>query len=155
MSLGFGRFDRRGIGPASTRLFQAGNVVAVLGLALLVGGMVFFGVIMAPLVFTKLPPDVAGRFIRAAFPWYYAFVTVAAVLAAAGLLVRGAPGSAVALGLVAVVTVWLWFWWLPHLEAMRLAGDTVGFGRGHRFSVWVNGAELVVGIVVLLRVAAE
>jgi hypothetical protein len=136
-------------------LFQAGNVVAVLGLALLVGGMVFFGVIMAPLVFTKLPLEASGPFIRAAFPWYYAFVTVAAVVSAAGLVLRGAPGSAAALILVAAVTVWLWFWWLPHLEAMRLAGDTVGFGRGHRFSVWVNGGELVVGVVVLVRVAAD
>jgi hypothetical protein len=136
-------------------VLRSGNVVAVLGLAALVGGMVFFAAVMAPLVFARLPPGVAGPFIRAAFPRYYAFVTVAAVLAAVGLWLRGAPVSGAALGLVAAVTVWLWVWWLPQLEAMRLAGDMVGFGRGHRASVWVNGVELVVGVVVLVRVAVR
>jgi Domain of unknown function (DUF4149) len=132
-------------------LMQAGNVVAVLGLAALVGGMLFFGAIMAPLVFTQLPPDVAGPFIRAAFPRYYAFVTVSSVVAGFGLLLRGQSISAIALFLVALVTLWLWFWLIPHLNALREAGNTAGFGRGHRLSVWVNGLELVTGIVVLVR----
>lgn len=132
-------------------MLQAGNVVAVLGLAALVGGMLFFGAVTAPLVFMKLPPDMAGGFIRAAFPRYYAFVTASSVIAGLGLLLRGAAGSAIALFVVAAVTLWLWFWLIPHLNALREAGNMVGFGRGHRLSVWVNGAELVIGVVVLVR----
>ena len=132
---------------------QTGNVVAALGLSALVGGMLFFGAIMAPLVFTQLPPDVAGPFIRAAFPRYYAFVTVSAVIAGFGLLLRGQSVSAIALFLVGLVTLWLWFFLIPHLNALRLAGNSAGFDRGHRLSVWVNGVELVTGIVVLVRLA--
>jgi hypothetical protein len=132
-------------------LLQTGNVIAALGLSALVGGMLFFGAIMAPLVFTQLPPDVAGPFIRAAFPRYYAFVTVSSVVAGFGFLVRGQSVSAIALFLVALVTLWLWFWLIQHLNALREAGNSAGFDRGHRLSVWVNGLELLTGIVVLVR----
>ncbi len=134
-------------------MLQTGNVVALLGLAALVGGMLFFGAITAPLIFTKLPPDVAGPFIRAVFPRYYAFITVTSAVAALGLLLRGWPVSAVALIVVAALTIWLWFWLIPHLNALRDAGDTVGFDRGHRLSVWLNGLELITAIVVLVRFA--
>jgi len=132
---------------------QTGKVIAVLGLSALVGGMLFFGAIMAPLVFTKLPPDIAGPFIRAVFPRYYAFITVSSVIAGLGLLLRRAPVSAVALFLVGVLTLWLWFWLIPHLNALREAGNTAGFNRGHRLSVWLNGLELITAIWVLVRLA--
>jgi len=132
---------------------QTGTVVAVLGLSALVGGMLFFGAIMAPLVFTKLPPDIAGPFIRAVFPRYYAFITVSSVIAGLGLLLRRAPVSAVALFLVGVLTLWLWFWLIPDLNALREAGNTAGFNCGHRLSVWLNGLELITAIWVLVRLA--
>jgi hypothetical protein len=37
---------------------------------------------MAPLVFTKLPADQAGRFIRAVFPFYYLYVLATATVGA-------------------------------------------------------------------------
>ena len=38
--------------------------------------MIFFSFVMAPLIFTKLEGEVAGRFIRAVFPWYYLFLGI-------------------------------------------------------------------------------
>ena len=35
------------------------------------GGMIFFAFFMAPLIFTKLPTNTAGKFIRDVFPLYY------------------------------------------------------------------------------------
>jgi hypothetical protein len=158
LHIAFFNLERRG-SPAfagiafEAGLLQTGNVIAVLGLAALLGGMLFFGAIMAPLVFTKLPSDIAGPFIRAAFPRYYAFVTVSAMVAALGLLLRGQGFSAIALALVAAVTVWAWFWLIPHLNALRETGNMIGFNRGHRLSVWLNGVELITGLVVLVRLA--
>ena len=134
-------------------MVYAGNILVALGLAALVGGMLFFGAVMAPLVFTKLPADVAGDFIRAAFPFYYAYIIATAAVAAGGFLLRAQFGAASALFVVMAVTVWLLFGWMPHLEAMRVAGDTAGFARGHRFSVWVNGGQLLTAIVLLVRTA--
>ena len=132
-------------------MLLTGNILVALGLAALVGGMLFFGAVMAPLVFTKLPAEAAGNFIRAAFPFYYAYIIAASALAAGGFLFRGQYGAASALMVVMAVTVWLLFGWMPHLEAMRVAGDTAGFSRGHRMSVWINGAQLLTALVLLLR----
>jgi len=46
------------------------HVITGLSLALTFGGMIFFSAVMAPLVFTKLPFETAGAFIRQVFPWY-------------------------------------------------------------------------------------
>jgi hypothetical protein len=134
-------------------LLQTADILAVLGLAALVGGMLFFGAIMTPLVFTKLPPDIAGPFIRDAFPRYYAFIMVSAALGACGLLLRGQAASGIALILIVLLTGWLWFWLIPHLNNVRLAGNSAAFDRGHKLSVWVNGIELLTALAVLGRFA--
>ena len=46
------------------------TLLAGLALALTWGGMTFFSAVMAPLVFTKLPLETAGAFIREVFPWH-------------------------------------------------------------------------------------
>jgi hypothetical protein len=149
----FRKADRLSTSSIATKVAATGNILAALGLAALVGGMLFFGAIMAPLVFTKLPPDVAGPFIRQAFPRYYAFIIVSSALGALGFLLRGRGFSAIALILIVVLTIWLWFWLIPHLNAVRDAGNTAAFDRGHRLSVWLNGLELITALGVLVRFA--
>ena len=59
------------------------DMTGVFLLALITGGMFFFAAIMTPLVFTKLPPETSGPFIRQAFPVYsmaMAGMTLAAAL---------------------------------------------------------------------------
>jgi hypothetical protein len=124
------------------------------GLAGLVGGMVFFGAIMAPLVFTKLPPEISGPFIRAAFPRYYGFVIASAAIGAFGFLLRAQWFSATALLLIVLATLWAWFWLIPHLNALRDAGNMVAFDRGHKISTWLNGAELITALWLLIRFGA-
>jgi Domain of unknown function (DUF4149) len=134
---------------------KAGNILTALGLSALVGGMLFFGAVMAPLVFTKLPLDVAGPFIRAAFPFYYAYMIVSAGIGVVGFLCRGEKVSAIVLLMVALVTVWLWAWFIPHLDALRAAGNMVAFNRGHGMSVWIDGAQLIVALGLLVRTAVK
>ena len=64
------------------------NLVAVFALALLFGGMIFFAAVVAPLVFTRLPAEHAGRFIRAFFPVYYLYVLISSTVAAIALVPR-------------------------------------------------------------------
>ncbi|OYV55901.1 DUF4149 domain-containing protein [Acidiphilium sp.] len=130
-----------------------GSFIAVMALAALFGGMLFFGGVMTPLVFSKLPPDVAGPFIRAAFPRYYLFIIVTSALAAIGLLIRGNPWYALLAVIVTGVTLWLWLEWMPHLNAVRDAGNQVDFQRGHRLSVWVNAVQFVIVFVLLAGLA--
>jgi hypothetical protein len=122
-------------------------MIALFALALLVGGMVFFAAVTAPLVFTRLPPDQAGRFIRAVFPFYYLYVLVAAAIAALALAPLAA-GPAAALAVVAGTTVWLRQGLMPRINRLSdaaQAGDAAagqGFARAHRLSVIVNFAQL-------------
>jgi len=130
-----------------------GSFLAVMALAALLGGMLFFGAVMTPLVFSQLPPETAGPFIRAAFPRYYLFMVIASALAALGLLIRGNPWYALAAVMITGVTLWLWIEWLPHLNALRDAGNQDEFARGHRLSVWVNGAEFLAVLLLLAGIA--
>jgi hypothetical protein len=68
------------------------------------------------------------------------------------ILIRQRVSALALLGVVAL-TYWLWLWFLPHLEVMRLAGDTAGFNFGHKVSVWLNGVELIASVVLLVRTA--
>jgi Domain of unknown function (DUF4149) len=132
---------------------RTGGVIELLGLAALFGAMLFFGAVMAPLVFVKLPPETAGAFIRSAFPWYYAFMLATSLLAALGAALRRATIAAGLLVVIAAVTAALWFVLIPHLDALRLAGNTAAFNRGHHFSVLVDGAQLLVVLALLVRSA--
>jgi hypothetical protein len=136
-------------------MLKTGSILTALGLASLVGGMVFFGAIMAPLVFTKLPLDVAGPFIRAAFPFYYGYMIVSAGIGVVGFLCRREMVSALVLLIVALVTVWLWAWFIPHLDGLRAAGNMVAFNRGHGLSVWIDGAQLIAALGLLVRTAVK
>jgi hypothetical protein len=131
-----------------------GGVFAVLGLAALGGGMLFFGAVMAPMVFLHLPADVAGPFIRTAFPWYYGYCLGSAAVAALGFLLRREWLSVLGALAVAGVMGWLWQVQLPALDALRAAHDTAGFDQGHRLAVWLNGAALLVVTTLLVRVGA-
>jgi hypothetical protein len=98
------------------------QVSAGLTLALAFGGMTFFSAVMAPLVFTKLPFDTAGAFIRQVFPWYYLTIGAVSALAAVLLLIGQAYGVAL---LAAVQRVRLCAP-DPHARSMRRASR----GRG-------------------------
>ena len=58
------------------------DISALLATSLLFGGMTIYSFRFAPLVFSALPADVAGKLLRQAFPHYYLFVMAVAALAA-------------------------------------------------------------------------
>lgn len=134
------------------------SATALLALALLLGGMAFFAAAIAPLVFTRLPAEHAGRFIRQVFPVYYLWVLGCAAAAAVALLpIR--PWDALAATLLAGATVWLRQGLMPRINALSdaaQAGDKAakrGFDRAHRLSVLVNLAQMGTALVLLLRFA--
>lgn len=139
-----------------TAAFAAGSLAA----ACLLGGMVFFAAVVAPLVFTRLDAASSGPFIRATFPRYYLYVLATSALAAA-LLAAHDPASALVLALVAAATLWLRQGLMPRINALRdaeLGGDTASgsrFARLHRVSVGVNLVQLLAAAGVLVRLAVR
>ena len=119
---------------------------------MLLGAMLFFPSVVAPVVFTSLPEAQAGAFLRSMFPRYYAFMIALSLIAALLLLVandESACQATVVCLFVGVSTLWVRQWLLPRINAARdaqLAGDAEAgrrFDRDHKLSVGVNMVQLV------------
>ena len=137
----------------SAELFAA---VAGVLCATAFGSMVFFSAVVAPLVFTRLPAEAAGAFIRQLFPVYY--LVLAGLTGAAALLVLGTDGGNAALfAIVAGGFVYARQVLMPRINALRdaeLAGDAEAaprFARAHRGSVVLNAVQMIALLVALVR----
>ena len=137
---------------------QIFDITGIFLLALIIGGMFFFAAVMTPLVFTKLPPEISGPFIRETFPVYSQFM--AGMTLAAGFSLWGISESAY-LVLVFLLFVLAWLWLMPlinryrddQLKGNEKAGKT--FNILHRLSVVVNLAQMGIIGFVLYRVVTQ
>ena len=135
---------------------------AVLGLAAVFGGMLFFSGLMAPMIFTQLPADVAGRFIRRVFPWYYLVIGCVSLIAFLCMSAVTGPiaWETFALLIVVIGFVYARQWLMPRINRARdaaTAGDQSAhhrFDRLHRSSVMINGVQLLIVTIVLIRMVA-
>jgi hypothetical protein len=135
------------------------DIVALLLSALLFGGMAFFAGVMAPLIFSKLPAETAGGFMREVFPVYYLVMALVAFLAALAAMV-GRFGESVILVLIAAGFLYARFGLMPQINRLRdaeLEGNaaaSVRFKRLHRASVLLNLVQLIAAGGVLIALAA-
>ena len=120
--------------------------------------MFFFAAIMTPLVFTKLPPEISGPFIRKTFPVYsqaMAGMTLAAALS------LWSYSESVYLISVVILFLWAWLWLMPRINRYRdeqLKGNEKAektFNILHRLSVVVNLAQMGAIGFVLYRVVTQ
>ena len=135
------------------------ETVAMLAAAAVWGAMFFFSLVVAPLVFIKLPAEVSGPFIRNLFPYYY--LVLGALSAVSGIaLVRSHPVEAAVLGVVTVAFVLARQVLMPainHYRDAQLRGDEGAdknpFALLHRLSVVVNWIQFAAVGYVLVRLA--
>ncbi|MBV1702942.1 MAG: DUF4149 domain-containing protein [Hyphomicrobiales bacterium] len=129
---------------------------ALLLVSTLFGGMMLYSFGFAPMVFSALKGEVAGRFIRDAFPWYYLFVIVASAVSGAILLLVNFGSAALMLATCAVA-IYARQLLMPQINAARdeqLQGNAQAkgrFGRLHGFSVLLNFVQLIAAGYVLYR----
>ena len=119
---------------------------------MLLGAMLFFPSVVAPVVFSSLPEAQAGVFLRSMFPCYYGFMIALSLIAALLFLVandESAYQAAIVCLFVGVSTLWVRQWLLPRINAARdeqLAGNVEAgrrFDRDHKLSVGINMLQLV------------
>jgi hypothetical protein len=131
------------------------------------GGMVFFALIVAPILFSRLALPEAGKVVRGIFPRYYlmGYVTGALALLAALYFVfyqqvnRGWWGLvsillAAALGLTFYAGIVV----RPQIDAIRSAAEEPApdpaakarFDQLHQLSVRLNGAVMVLNLLSLV-----
>jgi hypothetical protein len=144
--------------------------IYLLSLVCWLGGMVFFSIFSAPVIFRVLSRADAGKVVSGIFPRYYMLGyiagTVALVLALYFCVLRsGRPWwilSAAALGFALGLTVYAGAVLRPRIEAIHIVAeeqtpDAAGkaeFDRLHRLSVSLNGAVMVLDLLALLSTAA-
>jgi len=134
-------------------------LIALLSLSLMLGGKVFFAAIVAPLVFTRLPFEQAGRFIRAMFPVYYVYVLATSAAASVALFPLAKEASGI-MAVCAGVTLWLRQVLMGRINRasdLAQAGDAAAkraFDRMHRISVVINVLQMVAAAAVLAMFAA-
>ena len=137
---------------------QIFDITGIFLLALIIGGMFFFAAIMTPLVFTELPPEISGPFIRKTFPVYsqaMAGMTLAAALS------LWSYSESVYLISVVILFLWAWLWLMPRINRYRdeqLKGNEKAektFNILHRLSVVVNLAQMGMIGFVLYRVVTQ
>lgn len=133
--------------------------VALLLSGVLLGGMLFHSFALMPLVFMRLPAEIASRFARHAFRVYYLAGTVLALLAA---LAAGMSLAGLFLGVTGVAFLFALLWLMPTINRNRdrgLEGDAAAeaaFKGLHRASVALNTAQMamVAAAFALLAVLA-
>ncbi len=135
------------------------SLLAVLALvlsAVLLGSMVFFSAVVAPLIFTRLEIDVAGKLVRAIFPWYYLLIMVCAGASGLSLLAALPLNAMLLLGVAASATYCRQFL-MPQINAFRdrdLEGDKQArqvFSRLHRRSEIINVMQVLAVLAVFLH----
>jgi Domain of unknown function (DUF4149) len=129
---------------------------ALLLASTLFGGMMLYSFGFAPMVVSALPAEDAGRFIRAAFPWYYLFVIVTACFSGAILLLSNSRSAMLALA-IAAVAIFARQVLMPRINTVRdeqLQGNAEAkrsFSRLHGLSVVLNFVQLIAAGYVLYR----
>ncbi|MDX2259332.1 MAG: hypothetical protein NW205_10510 [Hyphomicrobiaceae bacterium] len=130
-------------------MMDAVSLPAALVASGLLGAMLFFAGVIAPLVFKVLPAEDASRFLRAQFKLYY---VVLGAVAAAGTGVALAAGDGFSAGILGICAILLFgcrFVAVPVINVARdgmLAGDSAAkarFDTWHRGTVVLNLAEMV------------
>ena len=135
-------------------LFYIVNLIGIIALALVLGGMAFFGFYMTPLVFSQLQPETAGKFIRKAFPVFNWIMIGLSMLAA--LTIWNRP-EALTLGLVILLFLFGLKTLMPRINQYRdaeIAGEKPAgksFILLHRLSVAVHMVQMVMVAIVFIK----
>jgi uncharacterized membrane protein len=144
--------------------------IYLLALVCWLGGMVFFSIFTAPVIFRVLTRADAGKVVSGIFPRYYLLGyiagAVALVLALYFCLLRSGRLwwilSAVALALALGLTVYAGAVLRPRINAIHMVAEEenpdaarkIEFDHLHRLSVSLNGAVMVLNLLALLSTAA-
>ena len=119
--------------------------------SLVLGIMLFFSFILAPMIFKVLPPDNAGVFIRAIFPYYY----LVNLLILSSVTIFYVYYSTFVLDFYLVLISSLIFFFnlvylMPKINKFKDDRNEKAFKVSHFTSVVINFAQLIMLGVVLI-----
>ena len=120
-------------------------------LAISLGIMIFFSLVLAPMIFKILDPENAGKFVRKIFPYYYfvnlVFLSVAVVLFF--IVSSFSVNFYITLALV-FSFVFAQFILMPLINRLKDNNQEKKFKYAHGFSVVINFAQMILLIYLLI-----
>lgn len=144
--------------------------IYLLALVCWLGGMIFFSIFTAPVVFGVLPISEAGKVVAGIFPRYYILGYVAGIIGvilASYFALARAPRlwwglAALALVVALALTLYAGAVVRPQVDRLRTVAEEANpdparkaeFQRLHRLSVSINGAVMLLNVLALLSTAA-
>ncbi len=126
------------------------EILGLLAVALLFGGMTLYSFGFAAVLFAALPAPLAGSTLRRAFPHFYSFVLVTAAIAAV-LVWSHDQTSAMLLICIAVTTAPARQLLMPAINTATDTGAKTRFKVLHGASVMLSVGHIVVAGYVLAR----
>ena len=124
--------------------------------SIILGTMIFFSFVMAPLIFTKLEVEVAGKFIRVVFPWYYLSLGILSIFSFITLLFANRIEAIIMILFLLGVVVSRQII-MPKINIYRDLSTNNNrkaesmFNLLHRSSVGINFAQIVICLIVISR----
>ncbi|PPR66158.1 MAG: hypothetical protein CFH08_00168 [Alphaproteobacteria bacterium MarineAlpha3_Bin7] len=124
--------------------------------SIILGTMIFFSFVMAPLIFTKLEVEIAGKFIRVVFPWYYLFLGILSLFSLIAMAFANRMD-----------TIFMILFFLGVVVSRQIIMPKINIYRDqsanndrkaesmfnllHRSSVGINFAQIVICLIVISR----
>ena len=121
--------------------------------ALVLGSMLFFSIAIAPKIFTVLPSEEAGKFVRSIFPVYYMFNGLQYLVLTTLMLYTGKSGNILYISsLILFLFIVSNYFLMPQINKSRDVDNQKKFKILHFLSVVINFLIIVFSILLLLLV---
>ena len=119
--------------------------------SVILGTMVFFSFVVAPVTFTTLNEENARKFIRKIFPYYYLFnLTISILTILSFLFIKKFSIDFYLISLIAILFVISNFVLMPLINKYRDTNQDKKFKYSHFISVVINFVQMILLVLILI-----
>ena len=120
---------------------------------LVLGSMLFFSIAIAPKIFTVLPSEEAGKFVRSIFPTYYMYNGLQYLALTTLMFYKGQTGNILYLScLILLFFIFSNYILMPQINKSRDINNQKKFKLLHFFSVVINFLIIISSIILILLI---
>ncbi len=120
-------------------------------LAMVLGMMIFFSFVLAPMIFKILDAENAGKFVRKIFPYYYfvnfIFLSIAIILF---IIISSLEINFYITLVLAISFIFAQFFLMPMINKLKDNNEEKKFKYAHGASVIINFIQMIVLIYLLI-----
>ena len=119
--------------------------------SVILGTMVFFSFVVAPVTFTTLNEENARKFIRKIFPYYYLFnLTISILTILSFVFIKKFSIDFYLISLIAILFLISNFMLMPLINKYRDTNQDKKFKYSHFISVVINFVQMILLVLILI-----